>query len=315
MRYHLLSILLMTCALSPTADAQFFGVPGCESPPCQNVVPCAHCSGTWADNYTAQWQITSDLSNNISGTVSVPGSSFGTGCPNTTWQVSGTLTRSFGLVNYAEVVMTGSNPNQPSTQNCLVFSSMTYTGRIGNNSCDRMQGTWTNSNAQSGSFVATKPAELPEGNPTETTSASGWGTVTPQRTVHQWRGTIQSARNFAGRQVTELQGFGNVDTCWWSASFLPPSNLTGGGWNVGYYWDNNIWADDYVGLFEDRVVYYRQNFRPPCQTSVSQNMGMYVNGTTNQQQVYKSHSVGYELPNYQHVISKRDGQTSQTTWP
>lgn len=104
------------------------------------------------------------------------------------------------------------------------------------------------------------------------------------------------------------------DSCNFYGSSVPAASLTGGWWNVGFYYQNN-WDDDYVGWPTDAVTYYRMNFRPPCSAQVPQGMYIAIQGQTGSSTQYASGYVGESIPNYADAASARDGQVSYTQWP
>jgi hypothetical protein len=119
--------------------------------------------------------------------------------------------------------------------------------------------------------------------------------------------------NLDGRQVLEVAYGSSTDSCFFSGSIVPPYQLSGGVWNVGYWpIGPSRWADDYIGYTTPAVAYYRQMFRIPCATSIAQTMRIGV--TTGGSQDYKTHVIGISLPDYQRVIAIRDGVSQSTAW-
>ena len=82
--------------LASTASGQYPGPDGCSSGPCLNTIPCRHCDGTWSDSFGATWILNTNYATlNVTGSqrVSNPVS----GCPTTTFQVSGSITLNGGV--------------------------------------------------------------------------------------------------------------------------------------------------------------------------------------------------------------------------
>ncbi len=295
------------------ASAQSFtGDPGCTGRPCPDVVPCRQCIGNWSDQFGGTWNITSDASYNVTGTVSTNVS----GCVSQRYTVSGTISPSPGIFSSngsTSISLTASNPQPGTDPNCEVAPQVTLTGNIENGGCDLVGPSAATENSVFGSFSTSfsKPADIPSG---ETTNFQGWSTGS-YATVGQWRQVLTSNVNLDGRQVTEQPGFGAYqDTCTFSGSAVPPASLSGGVWNVSFYFPNN-WDDDYVGYTTHAVTYYRMNFRPPCSTNVPQAMYVFTRGYNNSLSMYTNGSVGEGIPDYSNVTSTRDGQTMQKAWP
>ena len=313
----LLSILwlLVLTFLTKSSLSQPFltGVPGCTSTPCQNVVPCMQCTGTWQDQFYGTWSITSNASRQVTGTVStaVPG------CAAHRYTVSGTISLFTGvgsLNGSTSLNLTASNP-QPSTDaHCQVAPQVTLGGSIENDGCDLVGPSNAVETSVFGNFSTTfsKPADVPSG---EVTNFQGWSSGS-YATVGQWRSALTTSLNLTGRQVTEKPGAGVVsDSCYFAGSIVPQVSLSGGVWNVGYYFTND-WDDDYVGFTTATVTYYRQNFRPPCSTNIPQQMNIFTHGENSPISVsYSTSSVGEGLPDYNNVTSTRRGQTMTKKWP
>jgi hypothetical protein len=85
---------------------------GCGSPTCEpNPVPCAHCTGSWTDQNGGTWNLTSDGSYNVTGTVTA---TVAPGCPSFTYSVSGSIARwpgQFGGQGYTTFTWNASNPS------------------------------------------------------------------------------------------------------------------------------------------------------------------------------------------------------------
>ena len=273
-----------------------------------NPVPCIQCGGTWADPSGATWTLSSS-GDNVTGSVSVSPSS---GCQPVTYSVSGSLTRIYGGTNFGastSIVLNASNPAPTSSCGVPATATMTYTGSLQNDGCDKTAGTWQNADGNTGAFTMTKPFDVVS---SETTTSAGWSAEYP--TVHQWRQYLSGPQDLTGRQVKEGTGFGNTDSCYFDGSPVPPFHLSGGGWNVGFY-VNNQWADDYVGRSPDIITYYRQVFRTPCDATASQIMYIYTNGNSGQTSLYLITNTGFAIPNLQQITSSRDGNSATTQWP
>ena len=311
-----LALWLTFSACSVPAVAQF-GQAGCATAPCVNPVPCENCSGTWTDDYGAIWGVTSEQAVtwgtwSVTGNVSVPHPI--TGCPRINYTVSGSVTQTWGSdTAYGATSFTwqASNPS-PSTicSGVTPFTSVTYNGSIENNGCNKGNGTWMNSSGGSGSFTMSKPPEVPSG---ELTTSVGWSSGYGG-SVHQWRQVLQGPF-LAGRQVAESPTGGDLDTCNWPDSGVDNFRVTGGYWNVGFFFWDNTWGDDYIGWTGARVTYYRTNMRPPCSASAGQGMNIAIQGRSGALHNYLVGSIGTGLPDSVTVTSSRAGQTVSTTWP
>lgn len=300
-------------ALHVSAQPFFTGVPGCNSTPCQNVVPCMQCSGIWVDQYGGAWNITSNPSYQVSGTVTTTSEA----CISQQYTVSGSITPTSGYGSSnggTSISLTASNPQPGHDPNCTVAQQVTLTGNIENDGCDIVGPTNAVEKSAHGTFNTTfiKPADIPSG---EVTNFQGWSTGT-YTTVGQWRSALTSSVNLNGRQVIEQPGYGTYyDHCYFTGSAVPPVSISGGVWNVGYYFSND-WDDDYVGFSTVAVTYYRQNFRTPCSTNVPQQMNIFANGENSGTYLpYSNSSVGEGIPNYVSVTSTRRGQTMTKNWP
>jgi hypothetical protein len=296
--------------LAPTLSGQ--NTPGCTGRPCINAVPCDQCTGVWSDQYTGTWNINSDPSYNVRGYVdtNVPG------CISHSWTVTGTITPVTSAFSNGttSISLTASNPLPPTDPNCTVAPTITLTAtNIENGGCDLVGPSNATLSSVLGNFntTFTKPADMPSG---ETTNFQGWSTGT-YATVGQWRQVLTTTPSLDGRQVTEQPGTGTYqDTCYFTGSAVPAASLSGGVWNVGFYFPNN-WDDDYVGWTTAAVTYYRMNFRPPCSSNVPQGMYIFTQGTNNNLVLYTNGSVGEGIPDYSNVTSTRNGQTMQVAWP
>jgi hypothetical protein len=279
-------LLALTILMSGAAIArgQGCGVPRCAP----NPVPCAHCTGTWTDNYGFVLTITSNNNPPTPGTYAVTGTWTGTaiapGCPAATYQVSGTLTQSYGA-GTASLSVTGSSPSPSGA--CLSTDGYTWyyvdtqyeTVAITNDSCDYASGTWSNSIGGMGSITMTKPTDLPELTPAQSTAFICWWDAmacgpNPNWPVVLFEDTLQSAKDMAGRQVYESQG-GIYDGCWFPGTMYPYTGLSGGGWFVGYYYFDNRFDFDYVGVPAAVPGYIRTAGMTPCYQAVIQNMSIY----------------------------------------
>lgn len=92
---------------------------------------------------------------------------------------------------------------------------------------------WGRNVGYNGSFTMTKPADSPDGSPTDITVARAWSSVAI--TVTQFQGEINATKSNAGRQVFESANGSPSDTCWFQSSIYTSAALSGGGWYVGYY--------------------------------------------------------------------------------
>lgn len=211
---------------------------GCSKPICSpNPTPCAHCIGTWTDNYGETWQLHSPGyplapgTQSITGTVKVPNP----GCPTVTFAVSGTLTQTNGTVSNG-IALTGgtttfeldaSDPSPPEPCGLYVPAPFKYLGSIANDGCDTASGTWQNSGGgPNGNFDMTKPTDVAG---TESSTAVAWWSSYP--TILLFQGNISSTYSLAGRQVMESPNGTPSDSCYKTGD--PPSivqyHLTGGG--------------------------------------------------------------------------------------
>jgi hypothetical protein len=194
-------------------------------------------------------------------------------------------------------------------------STVTESGIIQNDGCDFVQNAqWSNSDGLSGTENLSKPADVPA---YESTTPVGWWSTYP--TVQQWRQTLGdfSGKNYAGRQATERQGFPNSDSCYYTgAPSGGPYGLSLGSWLVGFWYDDNVWGDDYVGQTPAVINDYRLNLRPPCSATATQLMYLYTHG--NQLvlpgSAYLIDTVGFGLPDYSTVQVFKNGQTASRGW-
>jgi len=98
----------------------------------------------------------------------------------------------------------------------------------------------------------------------ETIQSGGWSDV-----YQLWQQTLTPG-NYSNRWVTEQDGGGGSDTCWYWGSPIPPfTSITGGDWQVG---SSNDYGPDWHGWGTDAVAHYRSEGRAPCQTDFYQNM-------------------------------------------
>jgi hypothetical protein len=132
--------------------------------------------------------------------------------------------------------------------------------------------------------------------------------------VHQWKQRLTPyATNFSGIQVTETDLGGGSDSCWFNGSFYGYWDyLTGGTWDVGA---NNWWGVapgplyDYVGWFDNAVLYYRNQGRAPCNNVMNQRMDVVGGCTGYTTNVLKAY-IGVIT-----VKSERDGKSAERVWP
>lgn len=236
-------------------------------------------------------------------------------CSGQTYSVTGTLSPTGGTSSTngsSYISLTASSPSPGSNGSCFAASQVTLTGYIENNGCDLVGPTNATEASSLGSYSTTfsKTADLPTG---ETTNFQGFGTGS-YATVGQWRQVLTTTVSLNGRQVSEQSGGTVTDSCYFSGSAAPQASISGGWWNVGYYFANN-WDDDYVGYSTGSVAYYRTNFRTPCSTNVPQAMYIAVSGTGGSTHYYTSGSVGEGIPDYVTATSTRNGNTQTVTWP
>jgi hypothetical protein len=312
--------MLLIAAMILVAPGLYAQVPGCTGPRCTpNPVPCAHCAGSWTDNYGAKWAVTSNTMPAAMGVFSVSGtlqvSNPVAGCPAVTWTVSGTLTQTFGTAGSRGTTAAhwvGSSPSPSATcGGWTPFASVTFDGNILNDGCDFSSGTWSNSDGASGSFSMTKPTDYPDLSPAETSPAVYWWSTYP--TVALFDQTIGSSKYLAGRQVFESPNGSVSDTCWFSGSAVDRGGLSGGGWYVGFYFFNNRWEYDYVGLTPAQIGYYRSNSRTPCLITVPQAMNIYAYDATSSS-VYFTDTLYVNLPDLVNVGVARAGVAAWRTW-
>ena len=307
---------------SVNAPAQI-GVPGCTGTPCLNTVPCKQCTGRWTDDFGGTWNVTSSASDSASGTLFVNVQSFG--CISQTYQVAGNLIPVAGTIanGYASISLHATNPVPGYGGTGCRYNIATYadlTAAIQNNGCDLVTYSSSTLVTDRGTVNTnlSRPADLPTG---ETTAFVGWSTGA-YATIGQWRSALTGGINppptFDGRQVTEAAAGESSDTCHFEGSRFQPAGLSGGVWNVGFYF-YNTWDDDYVGNLPAAVTYYRQNLRPPCSATVPQGMYIFTHGQYGYEQSYESlyttGSVGEGIPDYTHIGSSRDGHTASKVWP
>lgn len=322
--YKLLTAFLVI--IGGLALARLVHAQGCESPPCWNSIPCAHCTGTWTDDAGLVWTAASNNNPPSIGTYSVSGTmrvaSPAPGCPEVTWTLSGTITQTYGYpgVTYGatEIQWTASNPSSGPCGGYTPVAWLTQDGNIFNNGCNTGSGTWTSSSGSNGSFSMTKSADFPNGNPRETSVPQNPGGWLPYETILKFKQTIQASKSFAGRQVYESPNGSPTDTCWRSQDLVEgflPYALSSGGWEVGFYFFNSQWHYDYVGFPTNYVSYYRANNRTPCAASAGQNMNLYTgfvppSGSQN----YFTTTVETSLPDNTWVGVGRNGNWGWRQW-
>ena len=316
----------VTIALAAVISTHFVGGisqlqgQGCSAPPCfPNTVPCAHCTGLWTDGPGGTWNLSSNNNPPTQSVYAVSGTAESApipGCQKRTYTVTGTITHN---IPFAQLNVTASNPTPPPAT-CgggIHPTTVQVTATLPNNSCNTLSGTWVNTfpggATGSGSFSATKPADLPDLSPPESSTPRAWSSQYGG-TVMQYQGDINATKSFAGRQVFEASGGTATDGCWFPASNYGPAQLTGGGWYVGHYIYGNQWNDDYVGYTGPQVQYYRLFMRTPCQAVVPQQMRMYKNGTS-ASDPYSSGDLIYNLPDNTWVGTARNGVQAWRTYP
>ena len=285
-----------------------------------NPVPCAYCTGTWTDNYG--WVYTISSNNNppsestysVSGTLQAPASYCSIRYQNVQ---SGTLSQTNGGSGPAttELNITFSNPTPTGTCSLNkqhISNTQTISVKITNDDCDNAAGTWSNSDGVNGNLSMTKPTDFPDLSPPETTSVVSWWTDDP--TIMLYDETIGSSKSMAGRQVFEAAGAPN-DTCWFINSLYNYSDLDGGGWYVGYYYFNNRFEYDYVGMFSSAVSYYKGLVpnsvnKTPCLVTVPQTMKIYSRSGS---QAYFNDTLYWNLPDkVNYGVSKNNVQAWRT---
>jgi hypothetical protein len=209
-----------------------------------------------------------------------------TGVPGATYSVSGSLTQTAGGAGAATTSLsfTGSSPSPsgycysaPYIYHYAVTESETMA--ISSDSCDNASGTWSNSDGFNGSATMSKPSDLPNLTPAQTSSAICWWDTYPCGTgywsVVLFEDTLQSTKSMAGRQVYE--GVGTAyDNCYFSNIYYAPYSLSGGGWYVGYYYFDSRTDFDYVGTQPGAPGFYRSAGRTPCTMGSTQPMWIYT---------------------------------------
>lgn len=193
----------------------------------------------------------------------------------------------------------------------MPFNSETFDGGITNNGCDTMSGSWTNSDGARGTFSMTKPTDLPDRSPAETSTAVAWWSLAP--TIALFEQTIGSSKYMAGRQVFEAQLGWAFDSCYFDGSIYDPYKLSAGGWYVGFYFFNNKWEYDYVGITPGAINYYRLKSRTPCLMHANQGMRMYSRDTSTSNE-YFTDTVYVNLPDKLNYGVARAGVQAWRTW-
>jgi len=158
----------------------------------------------------------------------------------------------------------------------------------------------------------TKPSDTPNLSPAETSVAVAWYSLIP--TVLVFEQTIGSSKYMAGRQVFEATNGSPSDTCWFSGSSYLYSKLSGGGWYVGFYFFNNKWEYDYVGMPPAEITYYRSNHRVPCLITMPQAMKAYQRDTLSSA-TYFTDTLYINLPDMVNYGVARAGVEGWRTWP
>jgi hypothetical protein len=150
---------------------------------------------------------------------------------------------------------------------------------------------------------------IPTGEVTQ--SGGFWNSVYP--TLHAFYGVLQSnvGASFAGRQVTERDPGGGVDSCWYPGSNVPYSNtITGGSWSITS--SNSYNGYDSVGWLPYAVSSYRAAGKAPCQAVIPQRMDINRPGAGDA--TYKTNQLRWII-NATTVGSERDGNLQTRTWP
>lgn len=141
----------------------------------------------------------------------------------------------------------------------------------------------------------------------EITSWIGWNSPS---TLGMWRCTLTPASiDFAGKSVTERDGGGGNETCFFVGSIYPHKTaLTANSkWSVG---PGNKWQADSIGWYPRPILYYRNQGRAPCEFVWTQKMFIICPSGNNE---YKSHLIkaGFTATE---VYSERDGQRTTKYW-
>lgn len=333
MRLPKFAILLLVIggALSFTQLAAAQGCAPPDGPPCSpNPVPCAHCNGTWTDDdvWPNTYEVFSEPNPSAPRTYNVSGTAtksdlFGEAC-KFTYTISGTIVQTYGT-GTTELSWTMTDHNQTCTYtdengNPLVLDSVSFTfnGRMSNNSCDIAAGALRNVDGSydNPGLTMTKPADIPDRLPYETSTAVEWSPV--EGTKLRFEGTIQASSSFAGRQVWESTGSaGGTDSCWdqqagldGAASFV---GVTGGGWYVGYFSFGSEYYPDVIGYPATYVDYYRSRGKTPCSAIINQNMNLYTQGTSSFE-LYKQNVLQVDILDSINIRVTRDGRSAQRQW-
>ena len=234
---------------------------------------------------------------------------------------SGSITQINGGANAAttQLNITFKNPSpsgycDENGKQVHIANTQSVSVNITNDDCANAAGTWSNSDGNGGTEAMTKPADLPDLNPSETTSTAGWWSLDP--TIMLYDETIGSSKSLAGRQVFEVAGAPN-DTCWFQNSLYAYSDLTGGGWFVGYYFFNNRFEYDYVGMYSEAVSYYKglvpnSTNRTPCLVTLPQTMKIY---TVTGSQSYFNDALYWNLPDQVNYGVAKNGVQAWRKYP
>jgi hypothetical protein len=90
--------------------------------------------------------------------------------------------------------------------------------------------------------------------------------------------------------------------------------LSNGGWYVGYYYFNNKWEYDYIGMFSGAVAYYRSMHRVPCEVTIPQTMNIYARGTLSSYP-YFNDTLYWNIPDNTNYGVAGAGVQAWRTWP
>jgi hypothetical protein len=209
---------------------------------------CSATTGIWTDySYWYTWY----LAPTASGTVQ-------TFCPAMYpfWNVTGTLVS-------GNVSMTAASP----ANDYCPATWFRYNGAIYRGGCNYMDGSWTNSLNQTGSFYMAKNCEVPTGG--ETNTGGGWN-----GTLYDFAMTISSqgtSGNLSGRKYREVDFNPAVDGCWFSGSPIAKvTGVSGSVWNL----DSTNTYHDYIGWIDGYPVsIYRAHYgSQPCSVTLFQRM-------------------------------------------
>ena len=230
---------------------------------------CQGVAGSWVDNYNYTWNLRQS-GYSISGSVTLTPDP--PPCGPGPWTVNGSI----NTLGTFTITASGGG--------CAPVTSFTYTGTITSTGCNVGSGTWTNNiDSNPGNWNWSKSCDKPDYE--LTSSFSYWDdTLGGDPTVGDWRAKLGSNSGlvFGSRTVTEQDGGGGVDGCYFTGSIYGPSTVVPNT-STEVNWDQTY--GDGVGASSTLTNYYRaqrpaQGLSMPCGWTFNQNVVMMCTAST-----------------------------------